>query len=108
MIERTPNITPGHKAPMEPRQGMSRSGLSALEGTKLQGDGLETLNEQVDYVLRELSKQERSVQERFVPGKPREISRASFPEGVKAANRVFSNRDFNQQMGITIGKHRGR
>ncbi len=108
-MDKTPNISSTSHSPTSwhrtevPRQLLeTRDGTDAV-GRKSVGDSCE----QIDTALRQLSKQETNIQERFAPGKPRTISQASFPEGVKAAKHVFSNRDFNQQMD-SIGSHRRR
>lgn len=87
--------------------GMTRSGLSAMERSDpLAIDTIEKSCEKIDTCLRQLSKQDINLQDRFVPGKPRQISRGSFPEAVKAAKSVFSNEALNNQMKFAIGSHR--
>ena len=107
MMESTPPINDKSSTPLpKPPQGMSRPAMDALEGTDLQKSSIDSSSAQIDKVLRQLSELNGNIQVPFTPGKQREITKASFSEGVKAARKVLRHTAHNEQMKSTVGKHR--
>ena len=103
-----PKIHSGSSSPIPKPEGMARAGMEAMEITQFKGLGaIEKNCEQIDTCLNRLSKENISVRDPFDPKQPeRKVSQATYPEGVKAAKRVFSNQNLNQQMNFAIGSHR--